>query len=185
MLSSLVPHTTLSPRQRLHLPLPRSNRPANPDSNGDSDGDTYTSQAGYQAGVAYIDKQKGTNTKSLVDYTEQAEDSTPNGNELALKQINQGADVIYHSGLGVAGFGIVQACTAKQKYAIGFEVDWSVLVDPLKGGYAFLGLPERAVDYAQNQYNKDLLADTPQALDDIKQKIINGEIKVPDKPTTR
>ena len=38
------------------------------------------------------------------------------------------------------------------------------------------------VDYAQNQYNKELLGDIPTTLDELKQKIIDGEIKVPDKP---
>ena len=52
----------------------------------------------------------------------------------------------------------------------------------LKGGVQTFGLKEGGIDYAQNQYNKQLLGDTPATLDQLKQKIASGEIKVPDKP---
>ena len=51
-----------------------------------------------------------------------------------------------------------------------------------KGGIQTFGLKEGGIDYAQNQYNKELLGDIPTTLDELKQKIIDGEIKVPDKP---
>jgi basic membrane protein A len=51
-----------------------------------------------------------------------------------------------------------------------------------KGGIQTFGLKEGGIDYAQNQYNKALLGDIPTTLDDLKQKIISGEIKVPTKP---
>jgi basic membrane protein A len=54
----------------------------------------------------------------------------------------------------------------------------------LKGGAESLGLKEGGVDYAQNQYNKALLGDIPTTLDQLKQKIIAGEIQVPTKPST-
>ena len=43
---------------------------------------------------------------------------------------------------------------------------------------------EGGVDYAQNQYNKELLGDMTTQLDEIKEKIASGEIKVPDKPAS-
>ena len=51
-----------------------------------------------------------------------------------------------------------------------------------KGGVKAFGLKEGGIDYAQNQYNKALLGDIPTTLDELKQKIIDGEIKVPTKP---
>ena len=41
------------------------------------------------------------------------------------------------------------------------------------------GLKENGVGYAYNEYNKDLLDPIKSQIDDLKQKIINGEIKVP------
>ncbi|HEX6675121.1 MAG TPA: BMP family ABC transporter substrate-binding protein [Actinomycetes bacterium] len=170
-------------------------------------------QAGYQAGVQYINKQNNKSVKVLVDYagtTPQAFRDPAKGKELALKQIGQGADVIYHAS-GGTGAGVIAACAQKQKYAIGVDSDQSLTASAteqkwiltsmlkrvdnavlqtiqaqvdgtLKGGVQTFGLKEGGVDYAQNQYNKDLLGDIPTTLDQIKQKIISGEIKVPDKP---
>jgi len=171
-------------------------------------------QAGYQAGVAYIAKQKGKSVKVLVDYagtTGQAFRDPAKGKELALKQIGQGADVIYHAS-GATGAGVIAACASKQKYVIGVDSDQSLTASPteqkwiltsmlkrvdnavsqtiskyvdgsLKGGVETFGLKEGGIDYAKNQYNTDLLGDIPTPRDDLKQKIISGEIKVPEKPT--
>jgi basic membrane protein A and related proteins len=170
-------------------------------------------QAGYQAGVKYIADQKGKKVKVLVDYagnTPQAFRDPAKGKELALKQIGQGADVIYHAS-GGTGAGVIAACAQKHKYVIGVDSDQSLTASPaeqkwiltsmlkrvdnavlqtiqqyvdgsLKGGIATFGLKEGGIDYAQNQYNKALLGDIPTTLDQLKQKIISGEIKVPDKP---
>jgi hypothetical protein len=53
----------------------------------------------------------------------------------------------------------------------------------LAGGPVFAGLQESAVDYALNSYNKDLLGTIPKTLDQLKQKIANGDIQILDKPT--
>ncbi|HEV2872732.1 MAG TPA: BMP family ABC transporter substrate-binding protein, partial [Actinomycetota bacterium] len=53
----------------------------------------------------------------------------------------------------------------------------------LKGGIQTFGLKEGGIDYAQNEYNKELLGDIPTTLDELKQQIADGEIKVPDKPS--
>jgi basic membrane protein A and related proteins len=171
-------------------------------------------QAGYEAGVKYIADQKGKKIKVLVDYagtTPQAFRDPAKGKELALKQIGQGADVIYHAS-GGTGAGVIAAAASKKVYAIGVDSDQSLTASPeeqkwiltsmlkrvdtavsqtiqafvngtYKSGVSTFGLKEGGVDYAQNQYNKDLLGDIPTTLDDLKQKIISGEIKVPDKPT--
>jgi basic membrane protein A and related proteins len=170
-------------------------------------------QAGYQAGVDYIAKQEGKSVEVLVDYagnTPEAFRNPAKGRELALKQIGQGADVIYHAS-GGTGAGVIAAAASRQKYAIGVDSDQSLTASPaerrwiltsmlkrvdtavqatiaslvdgsIKGGVQTFGLKEGGIDYAQNQYNKELLGDIPTTLDDLKQKIASGEIKVPTKP---
>jgi basic membrane protein A and related proteins len=173
-------------------------------------------QAGYQAGVDYINKTDGKNVKVLVDYagTTLAAFSDPaKGKELALKQIGQGADVLYHAA-GGTGAGVIAEAAAKQKYAIGVDSDQSLTASPAEqkwiltsmlkrvdvavartiekfaagqltaGSVQSFGVKEGGIDYAQNQYNKELLGDLPTRLDEIKQKIADGEIKVPVKPAT-
>jgi basic membrane protein A len=170
-------------------------------------------QAGYEAGVKYIADQDGKKIKVLVDYagnTPEAFRNPAKGKELALKQIGQGADVIYHAS-GGTGAGVISAAAAEKVYAIGVDSDQSltaseterkwILTSMLKrvdqavqqtigayvggtvaGGIKTFGLKEGGIDYAQNEYNKELLGDIPTTLDDLKQKIADGEIKVPDKP---
>ena len=43
-------------------------------------------------------------------------------------------------------------------------------------------IAKSATENPENQYNKELLGDIPTTLDELKQKIIDGEIKVPTKP---
>jgi basic membrane protein A len=170
-------------------------------------------QAGYEAGVKHIADQEGKNIKVLVDYagnTPEAFRDPATGRELALKQIGQGADVIYHAS-GGTGAGVIAAAASKQIYAIGVDSDQSLtaseterkwiltsmlkrvdnavkqtidayVAGTLKGGIQTFGLKEGGIDYAKNQYNTDLLGDITTTLDDLKQKIANGEITVPDKP---
>jgi basic membrane protein A len=172
-------------------------------------------QAGYEAGVAWANKEKGKNVKVLVDYagtTVQAFTDPAKGRELAIKQIGQGADVLYHAA-GATGNGMIDVCRERKKFAIGVDLDQSltttnpanrnwILTSMLKrvdnsvkkavkdyadgkfsGGPESLGLKEGGVDYAQNQYNKALLGDIPTTLDEVKQQIIAGQITVPDKVT--
>ncbi len=172
-------------------------------------------QAGYQAGVAYIAKQQHKNVKVLVDYAGTTPDAFRNptkGKELALKQISQGADVIYHAS-GGTGAGVITTAAAKHVYAIGVDSDQSlqfpnarnwILTSMLKRvdnavqqtitkfadgtlgspGIVTFGLKDGGIDYARNQYNKALLGDIPTTLDELKQKIISGQIQVPSKPTS-
>jgi basic membrane protein A len=173
-------------------------------------------EAGYQAGVDYINESEGKNVKVLIDYagtTIQAFSDPAKGKELALKQIGQGADVLYHAA-GGTGAGVISQAAARQKYAIGVDSDQSltaseaerkwILTSMLKrvdtavqttidrfvagqltaGSVQSFGVKEGGIDYAQNEYNKELLGDLPTKLDEIKQKIASGEIKVPDKPAS-
>ena len=171
-------------------------------------------QAGYEAGVKYIADKDGKSIKVLVDYagnTPEAFRNPAKGKELALKQIGEGADVIYHAS-GGTGAGVIATAADKKVYAIGVDSDQSLTASPAeqkwiltsmlkrvdnavqqtigeyvdgteKGGIKTFGLKEGGIDYAHNQYNKELLGDIPTTLDELKQKIIDGEIKVPTKPT--
>ena len=181
---------------------------------GGQEGDLIAKfQAGYEAGVKYIADQKGKSIKVLVDYagnTPEAFRNPAKGKELALKQIGQGADVIYHAS-GGTGAGVIATAAEKKIYAIGVDSDQSLTASPaeqkwiltsmlkrvdnavqqtiasfvngsFKGGIQTFGLKEGGIDYAQNDFNKELLGDIPTTLDELKQKIIDGEIKVPTKP---
>src|SRR5215217_7840056 len=160
-------------------------------------------QAGYEAGVKYIDDQNGKSVKVLVDYagnTPEAFRNPAKGKELALKQIGQGADVIYHAS-GGTGAGVIATAAQKKVYAIGVDSDQSLTASPAEQKWILTSMLKRVdnavqqtigeyvngtekggIDYAQNQYNKELLGDIPTTLDELKQKIIDGEIKVPTKP---
>ncbi|GAV23778.1 BMP family lipoprotein [Carboxydothermus pertinax] len=163
-------------------------------------------EAGYIAGAKYI------NPKIVVlsDYigtTGDAFKDPVKGKELALKQIKNGADVIYHAS-GASGVGVIEAAASQKKLAIGVDSDQSLTApeaqrpyiltsmlkrvdtavfdtiksmveNNFKGGYQEFGLKEDGVGYAVNEYNKDLIADIKPKLEEIKTKIINGEIKVP------
>src|SRR5215208_527947 len=165
-------------------------------------------QAGYEAGVKYIADQDGKKIKVLVDYagnTPEAFRNPAKGKELALKQIGEGADVIYHAS-GGTGAGVIATAADKKIYAIGVDSDQSLTASPAEqkwiltsmlkrvdnavqktiadyvNGTETGGIKEGGIDYAQNQYNKELLGDIPTTLDELKQKIVDGEIKVPTKP---
>jgi basic membrane protein A len=48
-----------------------------------------------------------------------------------------------------------------------------------EGGYRIFGLEDDGVGYAVNEFNKELISDIQAKLDELKDKVINGEIKVP------
>ncbi|BBB90808.1 MAG TPA: BMP family ABC transporter substrate-binding protein [Methylomusa anaerophila] len=163
-------------------------------------------ETGYIAGAKYINPNIGI----LSDYIGTASDAFKDpvkGKELTLKQIKDGADVIYHAS-GASGIGVLEAAASQQKFVIGVDSDQSlpakedqrsfVLTSMLKrvdvavyetirslvtqkfqGGYQEFGVQENGVGYAENQYNKELIAANKAKLDELKEKIIMGEIKVP------
>ncbi|MCG0275179.1 MAG: BMP family ABC transporter substrate-binding protein [Thermosediminibacteraceae bacterium] len=163
-------------------------------------------EVGYMAGAKYIDP-KITVYSDYIGTTGDAFKDPVTGKELALKQFKAGADVVYHAS-GASGVGVIEAATLEKKFAIGVDSDQSLTVDPsqrpyiltsmvkavdvavyetikslvegnFKGGYRIFGLAENGVGYAVNDYNKDMISDIQPKLEELKQKIINGEIKVP------
>ncbi|HEY8393420.1 MAG TPA: BMP family ABC transporter substrate-binding protein, partial [Thermaerobacter sp.] len=119
------------------------------------------------------------------------------------------ADVIYHAA-GGTGRGVFEAVKQQQKLAIGVDADQSltapdyadviltsmvkrvdvavydvvrsVVEGNFKGGPHEYGLKEDGVGYAVNDKNRSMIQDITQQLDELKQKIIDGEIQVPDTP---
>lgn len=163
-------------------------------------------EAGYIAGAKYVNP----NIVVLSDYigtTGDAFKDPVKGKELALKQMKDGADVIFHAS-GASGLGVLEAVAAQKKLAIGVDADQSLtapdaqkpyiltsmlkevdvavyntikaVVDKsFKGGYREFGVKDGGVGYAENQYNKTLISDIKPKLDEIKAKLEKGEIKAP------
>jgi basic membrane protein A len=129
--------------------------------------------------------------------------------ELAKASMDAGSDVVY-AAAGGAGLGALQAMADAGKYSIGVDSNQnyihpgSVLTSMLKRvdnavitafneagddatfkpGLTILGLAEDGVGYAVDENNKDLVsAEDIAALDDLKAKIIAGEISVHDYTT--
>lgn len=163
-------------------------------------------EVGYLAGAKYINPKIGTMV-DYIGTTGDAFKDPVKGKELALKQFKAGADVVYHAS-GASGIGVIEAATGEKKLAIGVDSDQSlsakedqrkyILTSMLKrvdisvydtikayidgnfkGGYQIFGLAEDGVGYAVNDYNKSMISDIEPKLEELKQKVIKGEIKVP------
>lgn len=123
------------------------------------------------------------------------------GSELTTAQISQGADVIY-AAAGGTGVGVLQTAADKDILSIGVDSNQNhlhpgqVLTSMLKRvdvavydalqagtevetGVFTLGLAEDGVGYALDDNNASLISDEMKAaVDDARQKIIDGEITV-------
>lgn len=123
------------------------------------------------------------------------------GKTSANAAIANGADVIFHAA-GATGLGVIEACKEAGIYAIGvdsdqssiapdtvitsamkrvdnavYDVSTAIITDTLKGGINTYDLSKGGVDLAPT---KELLsAEVITAVEDVKSKIISGEIVVP------
>ncbi|MEM9489119.1 MAG: BMP family ABC transporter substrate-binding protein, partial [Myxococcota bacterium] len=160
-------------------------------------------EAGYEAGV----KNVCPDCKILSAYvgtTGEAFNNPVKGQELAIAQYDGNADIIYHAS-DKSGDGVFNAAEQKKKWAIGVDSDQfhvapccvvtsmlkrvdvavynavkSVGEKTFKGGLQEFGLAEDGVGYVQDDNNKQWV--TPEIatqIDDLKKKIIAGEIVVP------
>ncbi len=160
-------------------------------------------EAGYKAGAHYA------NPKCVViaNYAGMTPDAFKNpskGKELALSIYDKGADIIFHAS-GSTGLGVFEAARDKKKLAIGVDADQYdeapgyILTSMIKkvdvsvfeeikavhdnkfaNGIRVFDLASGGIDYIYNDKNKNLITeDTHQKIEAIRQKIINGEIKVP------
>ncbi|MCX6165303.1 MAG: BMP family ABC transporter substrate-binding protein [Ignavibacteriae bacterium] len=162
-------------------------------------------ESGFTNGVKYIKPD----IKVLVGYVSVTGDGFKNpgkAKEIALSQYSSGADIIYHAS-GLSGLGVFEAARDQKKHAIGVDLDQyneapgfvltsmtkqvdEVIYQTIKdykdgkfiGGVKSLGLNEKGVDYVYDERNKNLIPDEiRKKVEEIRLKIINGEIKVTDK----
>jgi basic membrane protein A len=160
-------------------------------------------EAGYRAGV----KKVCPDCQVIAQYAGVTPDAFKNpgkGKELALSQYNQGVEVIFHAA-GSTGQGVFEAARATNKLAIGVDSDQNdeapghvltsmvkgvntVTFDTIrrvqegtfKGGIYSYGLKEGGVGYVYDDRNKALIPDSAhQRVEELKQEIIAGLIKVP------
>ena len=142
---------------------------------------------------------------NYVGATSEAWKNPGKGKELALSQYNRGADIIF-AAAGASGLGVFDAAEETKKLVIGVDSnqDWvkpgRVLTSAIKKvdmavfdaieteqkgkfqpGAVSWGLPEGAIDFSVDQYNRSVLTpDVEKKANALKSKILHGQIKVPD-----
>jgi len=164
-------------------------------------------QAGYEAGVKSVCQD----CQVLVQYagsTPDAFNDPAKGKEIALQQINQGADVIYHAS-GATGAGLFEAAREESIFAIGVDANQAKLFpeSPIltsvvkrvdnavfqtieaarngnfKAGVQEFGLEDGGISLAPfGRFDKDVPQNVKDEVDQAREGIINGDIKVPSKP---
>jgi basic membrane protein A len=165
-------------------------------------------QAGYEAGV----KSVCPDCKVLVKYagaTADAFNDPGKGKEISLQQIDQGADIIY-AAAGNTGTGLFDAAKQEKIFAIGVDLNQAKLFpkDPIltsvvkrvdnavyqtikdvsknekpKGEIVDSGLKEKGISLAPfGRFDKDVPQKVKDEVDQARQDIIAGDIKVPDTP---
>lgn len=166
-------------------------------------------QKAYEAGVKHVNPK----AKVIVNYigvTGEAWNNPAKAKEMALAQIGQKADVIFHAA-GASGSGLFDAAAEKKIYAIGVDSNqnWMkpgvVLTSMLKrvdvavydtikqtnekkfaSGVIRFGLKDSGVDWALDKNNESLWSAAEKSkLNDIKKQIVSKKIKVPDYYVTK
>jgi basic membrane protein A and related proteins len=159
-------------------------------------------EAGFTNGVKFVKPDY----RVLVGYVSVTGDGFKNpgkAKEIALSQYSSGADIIYHAS-GLSGLGVFEAARDQNKFAIGVDQDqyneapgfvltsmtkqvdeviYQTIKDYKEGkflsGVKSLGLKEKGVNYVYDEKNKNLIPDEiRKKVEEIRIKIINGEIKV-------
>ena len=161
-------------------------------------------ECGYEQGVKYENKD-ATVFQNMTGTTGAAWADPVKGGELARSQMDRGADVVYHAA-GGTGLGVLRAVADAGKLGIGVDSNQDglfpghVLTSMLKRvdvatyntfkeakdgtftpGVYVLGLKEKGVGYAQDEFNKAILTDAMRAAaDKAAAGIVDGSIKVHD-----
>lgn len=161
-------------------------------------------QKGYEAGAKLVDHKVKVIT-NYVGVTSEAWNNPTKAKEMALSQIGQKADVIFHAA-GASGAGVFDAAADKKVYAIGVDsnqnslkpgvvltsmmkrVDLAVYdtiktakAGQFKSGSVYYGLKDNGVELAFDSNNEKIwTAAQKKMLENIRQQIIKGEVKVPD-----
>ena len=155
-----------------------------------------------QFGCGFIAGVKSVNPEATVlQFNANNFGDPTGGNTAATDMITKGADVVFHAA-GATGNGVIEACKANGVYAIGVDRDQyndapgtvvtsamkrvdnavydsveSLINGTLKGGVHTYDLAAGGVDIAPSQ---DLLPeDVKKAVEDVKKKIVAGEVTVP------
>lgn len=154
--------------------------------------------AGYMAGVKYVNPSM----EVLYDYVGGFSDPTT-AKEIAVNMNQKGADIIYHAA-GGSGLGVFEAAKQGNFMAIGvnsnqnsiapdnifasmlkrvdtaaYDSVKSVLDGTFKSEVKSLGLAQDGVGYSVEGSNIKVPDDIIKKVEELKQKIISGEIKVP------
>jgi basic membrane protein A and related proteins len=165
-------------------------------------------QAGYEAGVASIDPGIEVLVRYIGDDVTAFNDAVK-GEALSTGMYDDGACIIYHAA-GASGAGLFTAAVKEDKLAIGVDSDQYQLVSAEQQPHVFtsmlkrvdtavhdaiqqagegslsataqvFGMAEGGVDYSKS--NEELMTeDIVTLLDDLKQRIIEGDIIVPETP---
>jgi basic membrane protein A len=166
-------------------------------------------QAGYQAGIAAIDKNITVHVEYIGDSTKAFNDAIQ-GEALSNMMYDNGACIIYHAA-GKSGLGLFKAAAAQKKLAIGVDSDQYKVVTPdqaqwiltsmikrvdtatfdtikaaadnsFKGGTAeVFTLADDGLSYSTS--NTALMTpDMIKVVDEWKQKIISGSVTPPTAP---
>ena len=80
---------------------------------------------GYRAGVAYAAKELGKEITVDVKYADSFDDAKK-GKEIALKQYDDGCDIVFHAAGGL-GIGVIEAAKEQNKWVIGVDRDQNYL----------------------------------------------------------
>lgn len=157
-----------------------------------------TFYSGYAAGAKNIDKEIEVTADFVGGFTD-----VTTAKEIAKSMNQQGIDVIFHAS-GMSGNGLFQAAKENSTYAFGVNINQnsvepkvivgsmiknvdveaynaikSVVENKFKGEIIKLGLKENGVDLVTDGSEVKLPEDVVKSIKDSKEKIINGEIKVP------
>lgn len=156
---------------------------------------------GYRGGVAYANKEKGTNVEISAQYAESFSDAAK-GKAIANSMYSDGCDIVFHAAGGV-GTGVIEAAKDANKLAIGVdrdqaylapenvltsalkrvnvaivEISEKILKDGQKGGTTIsLGASEDAVGISEEHHLMG--EDTYKAATDLLDKIKAGSVVPP------
>jgi basic membrane protein A len=167
-------------------------------------------EAGFKAGVEAVDPKIEVQTQYLSqDDPQQGFENPAGGETAATGMYDNGADIVYHAS-GKSGLGVFDAVEAagEGNWAIGVDSDQYLTVDESQQQYILTSMLKR-IDTAVFEYTEafqggdapsgfvtyDLKSggvdystsggfvdDITDQIDEYKEKIISGEIKVPDAP---
>jgi len=157
---------------------------------------------GYEQGAKYADPQ----IRVDIDYigiTPKAWGQPERAYELASKQFDSGADIVF-SAAGGSTIGALKAAQVNDRFAIGVDTNQNALYpghvltslvkrvdiavfntlkscseDTWQPGIQMLGIKEGALDYAVDEHNRELIgAELVEKVSVVKERIINGLINV-------